>query len=178
MRQHLPTENPIEQCIQEDDWEGARRLIEADLAKNPQDPHWLLTRLSLTCYEQFDYVRALEFSRQAYALQPNCPLVLWDYAGALEMLERFENAVDLYRRLVERGLNSIAYKPCGEGIVWAKGLLTDCRYRLSHCYQALGRQDAAWEEMKICLKNRKHSSASIYPFETIQEEWRRLKNLF
>jgi tetratricopeptide (TPR) repeat protein len=63
----------IESAIERDDWPGARKLIEEELAKDPDD-HWLLTRLSLTYYEQFDYQKALDLSERALSIAPECPL--------------------------------------------------------------------------------------------------------
>lgn len=104
----------IEKALDDDDWVGARHLIEAALEGQPDD-HWLLTRLGLTYYEQRHYEQALAYSSRALALAPECPLVLWDYAGALEMLDRPEEALQIYQRLVDRGVDSIAYGECGEG---------------------------------------------------------------
>jgi hypothetical protein len=54
----------IENAIRRDDWKGARRLVRAALRRQP-DSHWLLARLALTYYEEFDYERALTIGQQA-----------------------------------------------------------------------------------------------------------------
>jgi tetratricopeptide (TPR) repeat protein len=90
----------IEQLIEIDDWEGARHLINIELESDP-DNHWLLTRLSLTYYEQRDYNRSLELSGRALEIAPKCPLALWDHASALEMLERPLEALSIYHGLVD-----------------------------------------------------------------------------
>lgn len=82
----------IEDAIKRDDWKGARQLVRAALRQQP-DSHWLLARLALTYYEEFDYERALAFGQQAYELAPHCPLVLWDLAGTLDMLGRHRDAI-------------------------------------------------------------------------------------
>ena len=48
--------------------------------------HWLLTRLSSEYYEKRQYALALKYAEKAFTEVPSCPLVLWDYAGALQML--------------------------------------------------------------------------------------------
>ena len=108
----------IEAAIKRDDWHGARRLIRAELRRQP-DSHWLLTRLALTYYETFDYKRALAIGLQAYELAPQCPLVLWDLAGSYDMLRRHRDAIPIYRKLIRRGVESIAYDECGEGLARA-----------------------------------------------------------
>lgn len=156
----------IEKALDDDDWVGARHLIEAALEGQPDD-HWLLTRLGLTYYEQRHYEQALAYSSRALALAPECPLVLWDYAGALEMLDRPEEALQIYQRLVDRGVDSIAYGECGEGKAWARGLVADCHYRMSGCWKALGDPERADREFEIHLDLRGPGCRSIYPLKSL-----------
>jgi tetratricopeptide (TPR) repeat protein len=65
-------------------------------------------------YEQRRYALALKYAEKAFAEVPSCPLVLWDYAGALQMLGRHNEALDLYARVVTRGVDRIANGECGE----------------------------------------------------------------
>ncbi|MGH9929563.1 MAG: hypothetical protein ACREA9_10065 [Pyrinomonadaceae bacterium] len=119
----------IEALIQAEDWKAARKAIVAALGKEP-DSHWLLSRLALTYYEEFNYEKALEIEAQALRLAPDCPLVLWGYAGTLEMLEREREAIKIYSQLIERGARPIAYGECGEGLARARGLIADSFYRI------------------------------------------------
>jgi tetratricopeptide (TPR) repeat protein len=132
----------IESAIERDDWPGARKLIEAEL-KNQPDDHWLLTRLSLTYYEQFDFQRALELSGRALSIAPECPLVMWDNAGALEMLDRTEEAIAAYQEIINRGIESLSFDECGEGLPRGRGLHADSHYRMAHCYRDLGDTEQA-----------------------------------
>jgi hypothetical protein len=135
----MPTLNErLEALFTKEDWRKARGLLEKELHKTP-DSHWLLTRLGTTYYEERDYAKALEFARQAYRLAPNCPLVLWDLAGALDAAGDVEGALHLYRQLVRKGPAVIGTDECGEGIAWAVGLLIDCVYRLGLCCEQLDR---------------------------------------
>ena len=45
-------------------------------------------------YEQRRYALALRYAEKAFAEFPSCPLVLWDYAGALQALGRHHEALD------------------------------------------------------------------------------------
>lgn len=119
----------IETLIAAEDWKAARRAIQRMLRKEP-NRHWLVTRLALTYYEQRDYETALAYSEKAMKLAPHCPLVLWDYGGVLDMLGRKREAIQVFRRLVRRGAQSLAYCECGEGIGKARALVADCLYRL------------------------------------------------
>jgi tetratricopeptide (TPR) repeat protein len=161
----------IEAAIKRKDWKGARRLIRADLRRNP-DSHWLLTRLSLTYYEEYDYKRALVIGRQAYKLMPKCPLVLWDLAGTLSMLGRQQEAITIYRGLIRRGLESIAFGRCGEGKAWARGLVADCWYSLADCERRLRhpKPTRAIKCYKQHLAMRGPGCRSIYPIRQVRKE--------
>lgn len=161
----------IETAIANDKWDQAQRLIERALVSEP-DSHWLLTRLSLCLYEKRDYRRALTFSKKALKLAPRCPLVLWDYAGALDMLGREREALRIYRSLVRRGIDSIAFGECGEGRAWARGLIADCHYRMSHCYREIGNHRKAVDEMRKHLARRGPGCRSIYDLREVRREFR------
>ena len=159
----------IEQYIAHDQWEQARQLIEAELVDKP-DSHWLMTRLGLTYYEQYDYQRALEWEEKALALAPDCPLVLWDYAGSLDMLNRPQEALVIYQRLIDRGIDSLANDECGEGRARARGFYADSFYRMSFCYLALGQRDKAIEVLHRSLEQRGPGCQSIYPIAEVRGE--------
>jgi tetratricopeptide (TPR) repeat protein len=124
--------------------------------------HWLLTRLSSAYYEQRRYTLALKCAEKAFAEVPSCPLVLWDYAGALQMLGRHNEALDLYARIVTRGVNSIANGECGEGRAWARGLVSDSHYRASLSLKAIGNEQASLSAFEQCLDLRGPGCRSIY----------------
>lgn len=94
----------IERAIDAEDWQGARRLIRAGLKKAPEH-HWLLARLALTHYEERDYATALQYGLQAVDIAPQCPLALWEVAGAMEMLGQSSAALRVYRKLTRRSLD-------------------------------------------------------------------------
>lgn len=161
--------NEIEASILRSDWPGTRRLVRTALRKSP-DSHWLITRLALTYYEEKDYARSLDILRRAFDLAPNCPLVLWDLAGTFDMLERYGEAMAIYRRLIRRGVKSIAFGDCGEGIAWARGLQADCWYRLARCQKKQGRTARAIQNFKKHLALRGPGCRSIYPLAGVRRE--------
>jgi len=157
----------IEQSIADHQWDQARQLIEVALVDEP-DSHWLLTRLGLTYYEQYDYQRALEIEERAFALAPNCPLILWDYAGSLDMLDRPQEALALYQQLIDRGIDSLANDECGEGRARARALYADSLYRMGLCLFALGQNDKAIEALQNHLDQRGPGCRSIYPIAEVR----------
>jgi tetratricopeptide (TPR) repeat protein len=160
----------IESLIAADAWEEAREVILDALRESPED-HWLLSRLALTFYEQFDYEQALDYDAKALTIAPNCPLALWGYAGSLEMLGRTEEAIKIYRRLVRRGAKAIASDECGEGLARARGLVADCLYRLAGCYESLGKRQQALKFYEQHLAERGAGCHSIYPLRKVRQEF-------
>jgi len=163
----------IEKSIELEHWEEARALIRSELKRHAGD-HWLLTRLGLTYYEQRQYKRALRYTEKALAIAPNCPLVLWDYATSLDMLEHREEAISIYLRIIKRGINRIANGECGEGKAWARGLVADCHYRLAHCYRDLSQHENAIKEYKRHLSLRGPGCRSIYHIDKVRKELRNI----
>jgi tetratricopeptide (TPR) repeat protein len=163
------TSNNIEALIDADDWRAARKAITVALRKE-SDSHWLLSRLALTHYEEFNYEKALEIEARALKLAPHCPLVLWGYAGTLEMLGREREALRMYRSLIRRGAESIAHGECGEGIGKARGLVADCFYRLAGSYEALGQRRRAMKAFEHHLDLRGPGCFSIYPLKDLLKE--------
>ena len=54
------------------------------------------------------------------------------------MLVRYRDATTIYRGLIRRGVEAIAFDDCGEGLAWARGLIADCWYRLAGCQSKMG----------------------------------------
>lgn len=157
----------IEERIASEDWVGARSLIRAELRRDP-DSHWLLSRLALTYDEQRRYQVALNWARKALDRAPRCPLVLWDYAGTLDQLGHHREAVRGYSQLVRRGVNAIAYGPCGEGLRWARSLVADALFRRALAYAALGDRSRARRSLERHLEFRREGAKSIYPLREVR----------
>lgn len=163
----------IENAIQRDQWKSARRLINAAIRRQPKN-HWLLARLALTYYEERDYKRALAIGQKAKSIAPQCPLVLWEIAGAFEMLGQHEKAMAIYRRLIRRGAETLAVGDCGEGLSWSRGLVADCWYRVAGCERKLGRMTNAVRCFDLHLALRGPGCRSIYPISDVRSERRKL----
>lgn len=163
----------IESCIAAGRWRRARRLILEEMKADPEN-HWLLTRLSTTFYEERNYAKALEISRTAYTISPKCPLVLWDYAGALEMAGKEHEAIGMWNSMLRRGVQSIAKDKCGEGVQWARSLLNDCRYRLAVAYLD-AKQYALAERHILAHKARRRTGlSSCYTAKDVARQMKRL----
>jgi len=104
----------------------------------------------------------LKLHEQALALDPDCPLALWDYAGALDMLKRCSEAEAVFSQLLARGLEAVAHGTCGEGIEWTRALFADCEYRRASCLRKMGAIVQAREAMEMHHTYREAGAESIY----------------
>jgi tetratricopeptide (TPR) repeat protein len=163
----------IERAIAASDWVHARLLIRKQLRQRPDD-HWLLTRLSLTYYEQKEYRKSLQYVVQALQIAPYCPLAVWDYAGTLDMLNRKKRALQIFQWLISWGEKRIAFGECGEGIRFARSLIADCHYRIARIHEERRERAKAISAYKQHFLRRKRGVRSIYPLSEVKRRYARL----
>lgn len=123
----------IDSLIMCEMYDEAIVLLRRELRQD-KDNHWLLAELSTCYHEKREYEKSLECIERAMGIEPECPLVLWHYAGALSSCERDSAALVIYMSLINRGVKKIAYGKCGEGLEAARSLVNDCRYRVGCIY--------------------------------------------
>ncbi|MGA3048280.1 MAG: hypothetical protein ABSD67_16725 [Terracidiphilus sp.] len=165
-----PAWKNLERAIEADQWIAARKLIKTELKRDPKD-HWLLGRLALTYYEQRKYDQALYWDVMALQEAPYCPLLIWDYAGTLAMLDRNDEARLLYRWLLSWGEEQLAYGECGEGIRWARALIADCHYRIACIWDEKRQWKRAATEFEKYLVMRRSGYGSIYSLQQAKAEY-------
>lgn len=137
----------IEASLRRGDWSAARRLLQLELNRDPNN-HWLLTQIGATWYEQRRYKSALKYLIRSIRIVPDCPLTLWNLAGTLDDLNRPEKAIPIYVRLI-RSTTRASDDPCWESPEWSDTLKVDCVFRLGVCLMRSGKPWAAEE----CFRN-------------------------
>ena len=142
----------IDKVVGKEDWVKARPLIKKAIKKYPDD-FYLLTQLAVTYYEQKNYEQAFEAIKKAYELEPTEPLVMWHYAGTLDMLGDKPKAIDVFKRIVKKGPEKIAYIDTTEGLRRAKSLINDCNYLIGMCYKDIGKKSLAYKWLTNHLEN-------------------------
>jgi tetratricopeptide (TPR) repeat protein len=165
----------MEKYEDREDWPKAIELNKKLLAANPNS-HWLLANLSSNYYEARQYKTALKYAEKALKIAPTCPMVLWDYAGTLDMLGQTAKARSIWKGLVKRGARTIAGGECGEGIRQAESLLNDCRYSLGVSYEESGEKKEAARYYKDHLKHRKPGLPSLYTMAEVKKRLRGLQD--
>ncbi|HLN32758.1 MAG TPA: hypothetical protein VK395_33825 [Gemmataceae bacterium] len=172
--------NRIETLIERGDWKTAQGVIEKQLQKKTND-HWLWSRLSAVKYELRDYRDALDAAQKALTIVPDCPLALWSYANAAEMVGETYGAFILYRKLARRGVQQLREpdadaNECWEGPDWTAGLIADCVFRAALCMEKNKRGDLAAEGYREYLSLIEADSRipSIYSREDAIEKLKEL----
>ena len=151
----------IDAAFGREEWETARTALRQELARDPEN-HWLLTRLAMTYYEQRDYKKALKISVTATQIAPGCPLVRWDRACILDMLNQTTTAIAEWKKLLKAGPSAIGGDECGEGVEWAQSLLNDCRYRIAFSSMDIQDYGSAVRYLRNYLVGRTRGISSIY----------------
>ena len=164
----------VNELNRQENWPKLRELA-LEWLKDEPDSHWLLAQLSSAYYEERNYEKALETIEKALELAPHCPFVLWHYAGALDMLERADEAIRVLKGLMRRGASRIAHGRCGEGIRWARSLVNDCRYRLGLLYSRLGDRPRAEKHIRQHVAQRGRNTPSIYSVRTVKKDLAAIK---
>jgi len=169
----------IETLIEKGEWESAQRAVERQLAKEPDD-HWLHARLSGVKYEQGRYQEALDAAEKALEIVPDCPLALWSYAGALDVVRRTQEAGEVYARLYTRGIEQLRNPDedadeCWEGADWTRRLVMDCILRIGDALAKIGRLDEAPEWYRLFLTLLDHEA--VQGIHTRDDAIARLKKL-
>jgi tetratricopeptide (TPR) repeat protein len=163
----------LNQLLDNENWKEARNLLKKWLKIEPND-HWLLTRLSLTYYEDRNYKEALKYAKKANSLNPNCPLVLWDLACALYGKNKYYEAIKIWKKIISKGENKIAYGICSEGKKWAQSLINDSIYRIGFSYKKLGKYSIAINYYNKYITNREYAK-SIYNLRSVKKELKEMK---
>jgi hypothetical protein len=99
---------------------------------------------------------------------PYCPLLIWDYACTLAMLNRNDEALSLYRWLLSWGEEPLAYGECGEGIRWARALITDCHYRIACIWHEKRQWKRSAAEFEKYLALRRTGYGSTYSLREVK----------
>lgn len=143
------------------EWHKAEEILMT--IYNPDKPDfWILTSISSLKYEQRDYKKALYYVEKAMTINPESPLVLWDYAGVLYALDKKEEAIIVWNKIIGYGYKSIAFELTTEGVKWAKSLINDCHFRIGQSYFYLGNKDKSIHHTTKHLSERKRGQMSLY----------------
>jgi len=166
--------NKLEKFTQNQQWHEAVELLENELLTHQTD-HWLLTQLGEVYYEAKNYNKALEFTQLAIDYAPHCFLAQNNYAVALYINERYEDAIKIFVNMVNQSPNELVEQDCNEGLQNTLSIINDCRFRLGDCYLALQNQKIALDYYQLHLQNRKKGLFSNFTKKEVLQEIKALE---
>ena len=109
-------------------WDKLVRYLKGVCKRYPKE-YYFHVRLSEYSKKVGNKADCLKYATNAFAQEPNDPLVKYNYAVALMYCGRNEDALAQFEGLVALGLDYIAYSEHGEGMRWAKKIM---RHTLRH----------------------------------------------
>ncbi len=162
----------INNLFHREQWEEARGILEREREKAP-DSHWVLTQLGVTFYEQRLYSEALDLFLASQKIVPDCPLTLWNLAGALDSLGKHASAMRVYTWLL-LNKKSPDDDPCWENKEWADALKADCVYRVGVCFQHMGKKRKAEHCYRQYLDLLSIGIEGLYSIDDVKRQMRDL----
>ena len=103
-------------------WDKLVRYLKG-VCKRYSKEYYFQVRLSEYSKKVGNKADCLKYATNAFAQEPNDPLVKYNYAVALMYCGRNEDALAQFEGLVALGLDYIAYSEHGEGMRWAKKIM-------------------------------------------------------
>jgi len=160
------SQRKLESLLAAEAWEEARTLIEKQLKRRPKD-HWLVTQLGVTYYEERQYEKSRQIFERSKEIVDDCPLTLWNLAGAFDALKEHDAAIRLYTELINSDV-SPSDDPCWESQEWRDSLITDCYFRKGICLN----KSKKWNSANICFRTFSDrlfdAKKGIYSFDDAQ----------
>jgi hypothetical protein len=144
----------IQKLVNEQKWTKAKKEILQQMQKSPKDM-WLLSRLSNVYFGIGNYKKAIAISERAYTVEPDNPLVLWDYAHALYMGQHTRESLNFYQKILKKKPTIIA-RTMGWKITKAKEFQNACRFDITHCYLQIDKLYAASMQLKKYIAHSGH----------------------
>lgn len=143
-----------------------KKFVEADALLRAgidliSDSHWCWTQWSCCKRRIDDGVGALSCAHKALDIAPTCPLALWEYAASLESCKRWEEAIEAYDHILDRGVDGLVDDPCNEGRSWSLRVISDCWFYRGSCLAELDRIDEAIECYHKHLQTRHPGRKSV-----------------
>ena len=161
--------NKLNKLFERDKWQEAKILLEKEIDKFPNE-YFLLTSLSTVYYNLKSFEDSLSFAERAIELEPNDALVIYDYGCALSALNRNEDAIAQWHRILHMDIEEIAFGDFGEGLRWAKSIVNDSRYRIANCALEMGDKVKAKEMIAEHLAHRKRGIYSDFTKRQVVEK--------
>lgn len=108
------------------DWDKMIRYLKIICKHYPRE-YYYKTVLSEYCAIIENSADCINYAQEAYIQEPNDPLVKYNFAVALMINGRTNEALIQFEEIVTLGVDYIAFSEHGEGMQWARNLLRDTK---------------------------------------------------
>jgi tetratricopeptide (TPR) repeat protein len=153
----------------DNNWVELKTFLQTWLEEEPDD-HWIVLQIAETNYQLKNNAEALKYAEKAFNLAPVCPLAIWEYAETLVINGKNDAAARLYKILIRKGVNRIAFGECGEGIRTAKGMVNDSIYVLGLIYAKKGEFKLAEKYVRRYISNRNKKYVSRFNLREVKKD--------
>lgn len=158
----------IKTAIEKHRWAYAEQELLKCLKAKPNDIDLLDLLLSLYWQKQDDK-KAFKIAKKVYLLEPNNPMVLWNYASCLSNIYKEKDSIELYNRILKQRDRVVAKNSDIRTVKRAKGFKLDIHVRVGQCYANIGDYEKALPYFKKYLKEKNKSVPSIYNITTVKQ---------
>lgn len=132
------------------------------LAHKFTDDYFIMKELSLAYLNADHPKEALLYGKKAMAIDCHVPSVWEACACALLNNHHYDEAIELYNKILSKSVSDIAYGPHGEGLKWAQSMYIDSIFRIALCYDGKDNFQDAIRLVKLHLSKRKRGIYSDF----------------
>lgn len=160
-------------AMRKDDFKKALKILQKMWKAGHRDAV-IMGSFSETTYELRQYKKALKWAQKARKEAPESGWLKWTEAGALYGLDRLEEAIKLWKSIVNMGIDGFLENSSRPEIdaKWAESFIVDCHYRIGDAYYYLNKEKKALTYIDTHLKMRKRKLDSIYSKKEVMRKKR------
>lgn len=125
--------NKVLNFIDNSDWAHARKYLKKRLLKDKNNT-WLLANISSTYYEEKKYDIAYKYISEAFLIESEDPFVLWHLANVFNMLGKKIEAIVVWEKIIEKGVQPIIDYEYSPSLDWSVSLYNDVKFVLGFAY--------------------------------------------
>lgn len=131
-RESLLFQHHIDKLRDESKWMTMLKYLRRKAIMYPQE-YYINIKLSDAYYTLNCYNQAVRHSTIAYDKADYDPLAIYNLARDLMAIKDYSKSLHLCNKLLEMDLDYIAFGPNGEGMKWAKSIISDTKLVKSVC---------------------------------------------
>jgi tetratricopeptide (TPR) repeat protein len=157
--------NKVLSFIDESDWAHARKYLKKRLLKD-KNSTWLLANISSTYYEEKKYDIAYRYISEAFLIESEDPFVLWHLASVFDMLGKKIEAIVVWEKIMEMGVQPIIDYEYSPSLDWSESLYNDVKFVLGFAYL---KNDESMKGINMLIDYLKGINSGIQTMYNVEE---------